>query len=63
VVYKKLNSTGTLIQRTTREAPQENRCYIGLDVHKKTISYGVKEVSGHVQQRGTIAATRTELDS
>ena len=37
--------------------------YIGLDVHKKTISYCVKDVSGHVQQRGTMAATRTELDS
>jgi transposase len=37
--------------------------YIGLDVHKKTISYWVKDVSGHIQQRGTIAATRTELDS
>jgi transposase len=37
--------------------------YIGLDVHKKTISYCVKDVSGHIQQRGTIPATRTELDS
>jgi len=37
--------------------------YIGLDVHKKTISYCVKDVSGHVQQRGTMAATRTELDN
>jgi transposase len=37
--------------------------YIGLDVHKKTISYCVKDVSGHIQQRGTIAATRIELDS
>jgi transposase len=37
--------------------------YIGLDVHKKTISYCVKDVSGHIHQRGTIAATRIELDS
>ena len=37
--------------------------YIGLDVHKKTISYCVKDVSGQVQQRGTMAATRTELDN
>jgi transposase len=36
--------------------------YIGLDVHKKTISYCVKDVTGHIQQQGTIAATRTELD-
>jgi transposase len=37
--------------------------YIGLDVHKKTISYCVKEASGHIQREGTIPATRTELDS
>ena len=37
--------------------------YIGLDVHKKTISYCVKDASGRIQQQGTIPATRTELDS
>ncbi len=37
--------------------------YIGLDVHKKTISYCIKDVSGQVQREGTIPATRTELDS
>jgi transposase len=37
--------------------------YIGLDVHKKTISYCVKDISGQVQQQGTMSATRTELDS
>ena len=26
VVYKRLNSTGTLIQKTTMEAPQERLC-------------------------------------
>jgi Transposase len=36
--------------------------YIGLDVHKKTISYCVKDVSGGIQQQGTIPATRTNLD-
>src|SRR3954470_2251479 len=36
--------------------------YIGLDVHKKTISYCIKEVSGHVYGQGTIGATRCELD-
>src|SRR3982751_2850548 len=36
--------------------------YIGLDVHKKTISYCIKEVSGHVYGQGTIGATRYELD-
>jgi transposase len=36
--------------------------YIGLDVHKKTISYCVKDVSGQIYQQGTIPATRTDLD-
>jgi transposase len=36
--------------------------YIGLDVHKKTISYCVKEVSGQIQSEGTLPATRAELD-
>jgi len=36
--------------------------YIGLDVHKKTISYCVKDVSGRVQQEGKIGSTRCELD-
>lgn len=34
----KLNSAATLIQRTTREAPRDRMYYIGLDVHKRTIS-------------------------
>src|SRR5947209_12293584 len=37
--------------------------YIGLDVHKKTISYCVKDVSGRVHEQGTIGATRYELDA
>src|SRR3982750_2498281 len=37
--------------------------YLGLDVHKKTISYCVKDVSGRVYGQGTIGATRYELDS
>src|SRR5438128_7219708 len=59
---KKLNSTGTLIQTTTTEAPQGHMYYIGLDVHKKTISYCVKDASGQVHQEGEIGATRSELD-
>ena len=48
-MYKKLNSTETLIQRTTTEAPQGHMYYIGLDVH--------------IHQEGKIGATRCELDS
>ena len=36
--------------------------YIGLDVHKKTISYCVKDGGGRIYAEGTIAATRWELD-
>jgi transposase len=36
--------------------------YIGLDIHKKTISYCVKDQSGRVCDEGTIPATRMALD-
>jgi transposase len=36
--------------------------YIGLDVHKKTISYCVKDASGQVHREGTMGATRREMD-
>src|SRR6202158_4915680 len=36
--------------------------YIGLDVHKKTISYCVKDASGQIHWEGTIGASRNELD-
>jgi transposase len=36
--------------------------YIGLDVHKKTISYCIKNASGQVHREGTIGSTRNELD-
>ena len=36
--------------------------YVGLDVHKKTISYSVKDVSGNIQSEGPLHATRSGLD-
>jgi hypothetical protein len=36
--------------------------YIGLDVHKKTISYCVKDASGQIQLEGRVGSTRRELD-
>ena len=36
--------------------------YVGLDVHKKTISYCVKDGSGKIHADGTIPATRFDLD-
>ena len=40
----------------------ETMYYIGLDVHKKTISYCVKDAAGRVFQEGKIGSTRWELD-
>ena len=37
--------------------------YIGLDVHKKTISYCVKDAAGCVHREGKIGSTRRELDA
>ena len=39
-----------------------NMTYIGLDVHKKTISYCVKDAAGQVLQEGKVGSTRRELD-
>ena len=58
----RLNSAATLIQRTPTEAPRLHMYYIGLDVHKKTISYCVKDVSGRIQQEGKVGSSRRELD-
>ena len=59
----KLNPAATLIQRTTTEAPRDHMYYIGLDVHKRTISYCVKDAAGHMHQEGKIGSTRCELDA
>jgi transposase len=36
--------------------------YIGLDVHKRTVSYCVKDSGGNVYAEGSLAATRFDLD-
>src|SRR5260370_2773753 len=36
---------------------------IGLDVHKRTISYWVKEAAGHVHQEGKLGSPRRERDA
>ena len=61
-MYKKLNSTGTLIQRTTTEAPHGHMYYIGLDVHKKTPQLLRQGCECRVHQEGKLAAKRCELD-
>src|SRR5271169_1837814 len=51
-----------LIQRHPRRLLVTSMHFIGLDIHKKTISYCVKDVSGTVLSEGTIAASRAQLD-
>jgi len=36
--------------------------YIGLDIHKKSISFCVKDAGGQICQQGKVAATRRDLD-
>jgi hypothetical protein len=45
-VHKKLNSASELIQNTKGGSPMQSMYYIGLDVHKRTISYCVRDGSG-----------------
>src|SRR6201987_2841135 len=41
----------------------ETMYFIGLDVHKKSISFCVKDAAGHVHQEGKVAATGRDLDA
>src|SRR5258707_14123250 len=61
LVYK-LNSASELIQRHQGGSPMQTMYYIGLDVHKRTISYCLKDGSGAIHDEGTIPATRFDLD-
>src|ERR1700741_4732225 len=66
-----LSRRGARGDRTQRRADSENNLggssetmyYIGLDVHKRTISYCVKDAAGHVRGEGKIGSTRRELDA
>ncbi len=40
----------------------ESMYYIGLDVHKRKISYCVKDSGDKVYAEGSLPATRTDLD-
>ena len=63
-MLQRLNSAVRLIQENyPRRLLREIMYYIGLDVHKKTISYCVKDAAGKVHQEGKIGSTRRELDA
>src|SRR5580692_1585260 len=51
-----------LIQKHQGGSPMEPMYYIGLDVHKRKISYCVKDSSGKVYSEGSLSATRLDLD-
>jgi hypothetical protein len=54
-VLHRLNSAVTLIsEKNQGGSSMTTMNYIGLDVHKKTISYCVKDASGRVQQEGKV---------
>ncbi len=48
--------SGQLIHRTTSEAPQRLCITSGLGVHKKTISYCVKDAAGCVHSEGKVGS-------
>ncbi len=52
----------TLIQKHQGGSPMEPMSYIGLDVHKRKLSYCVKDSSGKLPSEGSIPATRFDLD-
>ena len=39
-----------------------NMHYVGLDIHKKTISYCVRQADGSIVQEGSLAASRQALN-
>ena len=62
-MYKKAELNGDVDSENNQGGSSRDiMYYIGLDVHKKTISYCVKDASGQVHREGTIGANRNELD-
>ena len=51
-MLQKAELSGEADSETTREAPlKDSMYYIGLDIHKKTISYCVKDQSGEIASK------------
>src|SRR5271155_1069093 len=49
------------LRNLNQENPMNVVEYIGLDVHKKTISYCVKTAAGEIVEQGRLEASRTAL--
>ena len=39
-----------------------NTHYVGLDIHKKSISYCIRQADGTIQEEGQVVANRQALD-
>jgi transposase len=60
--YKKLNSAALADSENNLGGSSETMYFIALDVHKKTISYCVRDAAGGVHQESKIGSSRRELD-
>jgi transposase len=61
-VYKKAELNGDVDSENNHGGSSKLMYYIGLDVHKKTISYCIKDASGEIHGEGKVGATRYGLD-
>ena len=55
--------SGKLIQERPRRFLGDEVYYVGLDFHKKTISYCVKDAAGCMRGEGELGLTRSELEA
>lgn len=61
-MYKRQSPDRDLAPSQTQENPIEIMHYIGLDIHKKTISFCVKLADGTIVSEGEVVANRASLD-
>jgi transposase len=62
-VLQKAELSGQADSENNLGGSSETMYFIGLGVHKKKISYCVKDAAGRVHQEGKVRATRLDLDS
>lgn len=62
-MLQKAELSGTADSENNPGGSSETMYYIGLDVHKRMISFCVKDAAGCVLQQGRIGSTRLELDA
>jgi hypothetical protein len=60
--WEKAEPSRELIAETPEASPTQPMYYLGLDVHKRKISYCVKDGSGRIHSEGSIPTARYDLD-